>query len=274
MDAKTRERLLREDVGDEATDELQALLAQVDQWPLPTPTPLETEQLLAQLLPELPSQSGWRRWRTRLASWWLWQLLRAQVRVVRSEIWTASALVMILGVFVSFVMVQEGRIGGPLALVAPLVAATGIAFLYNPADERVWEMERVTAVSPRLILLVRLLLVFGYDLLLGVLGSLLLTLLLPDLTLWSVVTLWLAPMTFLAAFAFCLSVLTGLPELGMLISMIIWMMQQVRALDRLLPLMHAWPDLTAVSTQPWLFALSIFILAFALWQSDRAERWL
>ncbi|MCA9977704.1 MAG: hypothetical protein KC413_18220, partial [Anaerolineales bacterium] len=81
-------------------------------------------------------------------------------------------------------------------------------------------------------------------------------------------------MTFLAAFAFCLSVLTGLPELGMLISMIIWMMQQVRALDRLLPLMHAWPDLTAVSTQPWLFALSIFILAFALWQSDRAERWL
>ncbi|MCA9977703.1 MAG: hypothetical protein KC413_18215, partial [Anaerolineales bacterium] len=173
MDAKTRERLLREDVGDEATDELQALLAQVDQWPLPTPTALETEQLLAQLLPELPSQSGWRRWRTRLASWWLWQLLRAQVRVVRSEIWTASALVMILGVFVSFVMVQEGRIGGPLALVAPLVAATGIAFLYNPADERVWEMERVTAVSPRLILLVRLLLVFGYDLLLGVLGSLL-----------------------------------------------------------------------------------------------------
>lgn len=274
MDAEETRQFLAEDMDEQEAATLQPLLTELAQWDGPVPTEAETERLLTVLLPHLPQQSFIQHWRTRLVAWWPWQMLRAQMRIVRSEIWAASTLVMVLGVFVSFVLAQEGNAGAPLVLLAPLVAATGIAFLYNPADERIWELERVTAVSPRLLLLVRLLLVFGYDLLLSVLGSLILALLLPDLTLWALVIRWLAPMTFLAALALLLTILTGFPELGMLVSMGIWTMQQIRTMGNLGVLVYFLPDLTAVSTQPWLFVTAVLLLIIALWYSDRSERWL
>ena len=142
------------------------------------------------------------------------------------------ALVLALGVVVSLILaspaVALGSLGAPLILLAPLVAAAGVAFLYSSGD-RVHEMEWVTAVSPRLLLLARLMLVFGFNLLLGACASLLLALLLPEASFWELLVLWSAPMTLLSMLAFLLTVISGTPELGMLASMGIWAVQHLRS---------------------------------------------
>ena len=59
-----------------------------------------------------------------------------------------------------------------LALLAPAVAACGIAFAYGPGIDPAWELARSMAVDDRHVLLVRALAVFALNALLGVLATL------------------------------------------------------------------------------------------------------
>jgi hypothetical protein len=62
--------------------------------------------------------------------------------------------------------------GRPLvALLAPAVAAAGIAYAYGPGIDPAWELSRSMAVSDRLVLLVRALAVFALDAGFGVAAS-------------------------------------------------------------------------------------------------------
>jgi hypothetical protein len=62
--------------------------------------------------------------------------------------------------------------GRPLvALLAPAVAAAGIAYAYGPGIDPAWELSRSMAVSDRLVLLVRALAVFALDACLGMAAS-------------------------------------------------------------------------------------------------------
>lgn len=62
--------------------------------------------------------------------------------------------------------------GQPLvALVAPPVAAAGIAYAYGPGIDPAWELSRSMAVSDRMILLVRVLAVFAVNAALGLAAS-------------------------------------------------------------------------------------------------------
>jgi len=58
-----------------------------------------------------------------------------------------------------------------VALLAPAVAAAGIAYAYGPGIDPAWELSRSMAVSDRLVLLVRALAVFALDAGLGVAAS-------------------------------------------------------------------------------------------------------
>jgi hypothetical protein len=59
--------------------------------------------------------------------------------------------------------------GQPVApLLAPAVAAVGIAYAYGPGVDPAWELARSMAVSDRMVLLVRAVAVFGLDALLGI----------------------------------------------------------------------------------------------------------
>lgn len=264
-------RLQEDGLADEETAVFLPILSQLSQPPA-SPTAAATEALLARLLPELPRSNLPQGRADAGREWWLWLLLVAQTRVVRREIWAASALVMTLGVLVSLVWRGgEGAAGLPLALLAPVVAALGIATLYSPANG-VWELEMTTAVSPRLLLLVRLLLVFGFNLLLAALSSVALALLLPQVSLWLLITTWLAPMTFLAALAFLITVLTGATEIGILVSLSIWTLQTVRLSgDRLGAFVRYWPDLLSPANHAWLWTLALFGFAYALWLGGREE---
>jgi hypothetical protein len=62
--------------------------------------------------------------------------------------------------------------GKPMvALLAPAVAAAGIAYAYGPGIDPAWELSRSLAVSDRMVLLVRALAVFGLDAGLGLVAS-------------------------------------------------------------------------------------------------------
>lgn len=250
-------------------------LRQLRQWPAPTATPADTTRLLAALQPALAAQTRARR---RAALTWPWLLLRAQLRVVHREIWLASALVMALGTLVAMAGAQGAAVGTlPLVLTAPLVAAVGAAFLFGPEAHNSLEVELAAPVSPRLVLLARLTLLFVFDLALGLLGSVALATLHAEVLLWPLVSAWLAPMACLSALAFLLSVLLVDATAAALISLGLWCLQALRqtsASEVYVWLIQFIPDLLRPGAQPWLWAAALLLLLAALWFGGQEERWI
>ncbi|HPL30514.1 MAG TPA: zf-HC2 domain-containing protein, partial [Anaerolineae bacterium] len=115
-----------------------------------------------------------------------WALLGAQVPLVRREIWPASALVMAIGCVVA--ILQGGsQAGFFIQALAPLVAAAGLAMIYGPENDPSLELALATPTSPRQVLLARLVVVFGYDLALGLMATAGLVTVVPPALLGSVV---------------------------------------------------------------------------------------
>jgi len=85
----------------------------------------------------------------------LWAWLIASIVVVAAGVWATAAT------------------GTPfVALLAPPLAASGIAFAYGPGIDPAWELSRSLAVSDRMVLLARALAVFALNALLGIAASL------------------------------------------------------------------------------------------------------
>jgi hypothetical protein len=95
---------------------------------------------------------------------YLASLVLAEARLIRLAVPVASALVMALGIALVLASGGTGRPGDVLALIAPIVAAAGVAGVYRSRRDPVDELVAATPTSDRLLLLVRLTLVFGYDL--------------------------------------------------------------------------------------------------------------
>src|SRR5579884_1191100 len=82
--------------------------------------------------------------------------------------WLVASLVVI-----TVGAVATAATGTPfVALFAPPVAACGIAFAYGPGIDPAWELARSTAVDDRLVLLVRALVVFALNALIGLVAGL------------------------------------------------------------------------------------------------------
>ncbi|MGN9839882.1 hypothetical protein ACTMTI_17325 [Nonomuraea sp. H19] len=134
-----------------------------------------------------------------------WQLLVMEARLLHPGVWAASLLVMAVCVASSMVWwaVPEAVLG----LGAPLMAGLGVAGLYGPERDRAFEVVAVTPTSPRVVLLARVTLVFGYDLVLALLASGLLAVAgRSPAGVVALVTTWLGPMALLAAVSLLLSV--------------------------------------------------------------------
>jgi hypothetical protein len=106
---------------------------------------------------------------------------RAARRVLRSP-GLARALVttpsLLLGWLIATAVVLAAGIAATLGtgtpyvpLIAPAVAAAGIAYAYGPGIDPAWELSRSMAVSDRMVLLVRALAVFGLNAALGLAAS-------------------------------------------------------------------------------------------------------
>lgn len=153
----------------------------------------------------------------------LFELLWAQVGVVQSAIWSASVLVIALGIVVSLL---AGRGGAAiLDVLAPVVAAVGISFLYGADNDPPLEIALATPTSPRLILIARLTIVFGYDLLLTLLASVvLISLGAAPVGFMQLVLQWLGPMLLLSSISLWLSLHFG-SVTGVTSALLLWVLR-------------------------------------------------
>ncbi|MBL7258609.1 zf-HC2 domain-containing protein [Paractinoplanes lichenicola] len=156
-------------------------------------------------------------------------LLLAEARLIRPAVPIASALVMALGVAVVLLQPVAGSAGLVLSLIAPLVAAAGVAGTYRAGPELIASLPT----SGRLLLLVRLALVFGYDLVLATAASAVLA----AGSLHTLIAAWLGPMALLASLSLLVAVRFG-PDVALGVAVGLWSVR-VLAAGVLLP--DGWP---------------------------------
>jgi hypothetical protein len=95
-----------------------------------------------------------------------------------------------------------------VALLAPAVAAAGIAYAYGPGIDPAWELSRSMAVGDRLVLLVRALAVFALDAVFGVAASA------ASGTAVGITFGWLVPMTAVCALALAVATVSRSANAG------------------------------------------------------------
>ncbi|MBN2048066.1 MAG: zf-HC2 domain-containing protein [Anaerolineaceae bacterium] len=135
----------------------------------------------------------------------LWQLVLAQIPLIRKEIWSASLLVILIGLIISLIFERNAF----LYFLAPLIAASGLSVLFTPQDDPALELVASTPSSRARILLARVSLVFGYNLLLAVLSMVALSFYTRETLTSQMILEWLAPVALLASLALFLSLLTS-----------------------------------------------------------------
>jgi hypothetical protein len=205
---------------------------------------------------------------------YLWQLLRGQAPLVRRGIWLASGLTTALGVLVAIATLHQSIGSFTLALIAPVVAAFGMAFIYGPENDPSLEIAISTPTSPRLVLLSRLTLVFGYDLLLALIASLVLTAM-HGFTLWTLIELWFAPMLFLSALTLVVSLLIN-PLVAMTGALVLWGLRLVQLSDTVRtgtpPAGSAAHAFGLPALNPYLLVIGVALLLFAIVYVPHQER--
>jgi hypothetical protein len=123
----------------------------------------------------------------------------------------ASAVVLAAGVFATL------GTGMPfVALFAPAVAAAGIAYAYGPGVDPAWELSQSMAVSYRMVLLVRVLVVFALNAALGLVASA------ASVTAAAVTFGWLIPMTAVSAVALAAATVTRSATVGVSAGLAAW----------------------------------------------------
>ena len=219
--------------------------------------------------PAGPPRAGHRARRLRH----LGALVVAEARLIRPAVPVASALVMLLGVAIVLFQAAAGAAGAGaglvLALLAPIVAAAGVAGTYRSRRDPVGEVVAATPTSGRLLLLVRLAIVVGYDLVLALAASagLSATGAAGTASLNALVGAWLGPMALLSSLSLVIAVRFG-PDVALGAAVGLW---AVRILaDSALAgglLDHDWPArfIVAVwSTNAPVLAVSAAIAAAAV----------
>ena len=95
-----------------------------------------------------------------------------------------------------------------MALIAPAVAAAGIAYAYGPGIDPAWELSQSMAVSDRMVLLVRALAVFALNAALGLAASA------ASGAAAALTFGWLVPMTAVCALALAAAIVTRSANVG------------------------------------------------------------
>jgi hypothetical protein len=186
-------------------------------------------------------------------------LMTAEARLIRLAVPVASALVMALGVGLVLSRATAGA-DLVLALVAPIVAAAGVAGTYRSGHDPAAEVVAATPTSGRLLLLVRIALVFGYDLALAVTASAVLAATGAGgaASLNTLVTAWLGPMALLSSVGLLIAVRFG-PDVALGAAVGLW---TVRVLAGGFLARDGWPARFVV--EAWTTNASVLTISAAL----------
>lgn len=198
-------------------------------------------------------------------------LLRAQVYLVRREMWPASAATMAIGAVVALL---AGKVE-VIRFIAPLVAAASLAAIFGPDNDPATELTLATPTSPWKVLLARLTLVHCYNMLLALASSFLLLEIISPAVLWTLILGWLGPMTFLSALALLLSLWIGTGN-SLAVAYGLWLVQFPRfELVFSRSSMAAWTPVITAYREIWsnpllLIGLGLLMLVAALWSAGRS----
>jgi hypothetical protein len=130
----------------------------------------------------------------------------------------ASAAVLTAGTFATL------GTGTPfVALFAPAVAAADIAYAYGPDIDPAWELSQSMAVSDRMVLLVRVLVVFALNAVLGLAAAA------ASGTAAAVTFGWLIPMTAVSALALAVATVTRSANAGVAAGLTAWVITVLSA---------------------------------------------
>lgn len=250
-----------------------------------TPEPrLDLFPLIEQQLDLVPMPERWARLPRLLQVCWLAlsvaeEHVVAQARLIRRDLFWMPLFIVPLVVAMIFLPGPWSQAPQMAALLAALLTAFGIAFLYGQQVDPAREIALVTLTSPRLVLGVRYCVIFGYDLLLNC------GLVLPLLVWQGIVTPawflanWLAPLCCLSAIALLLSVLVN-ASTAALMCILLW---ALRLLGRVQALLFggALPPSEAFWQQPYeafwhqgslLFVVAGLAVLLAFGLVERKER--
>ena len=269
MNEPTLNDLLADENPDpETLAELEAWLGAVEN---PRVRPEHRARVLAAMTPLLPRPKTRLE---RLREWYPLALLLGQIPILRRELWQASALVLLLGLLATLAAPDAaGYLLFPM--VAPLVAAAGVAVLYDSIAQSMFEVEDATRASGVILLLARLTLVFGFNLALSLASSVVLVLFLNELLLVPLIMSWLAPMTFLCGLAFFMGITTADPLLAAGSSLLIWLVHLLlRRIEdsSLLVQLISMPGLADPATRPLLMLSAALLVAVSLGLLDARSR--
>lgn len=216
-----------------------------------TPEP-DTERLLVGLQPLMP-QPGTPRPDPALKDWrYRLRLAHMQLSLVDGTFWWVSVLLLGLGILL--LIASGGIIAGFFALISPLLAVAGTAYVFRPETRSLREFELLSAVKPPELLYTRLLLILVYN------TGLALTLILlawsqdTQLVLWRLLLIWFGPMVGLTGLA-----LYALLRWNLLVGVMLPMSSWV------LLLFVGWRD-TVLQTRN--LAISVEVLSQVVTQSD------
>jgi putative zinc finger protein len=222
-----------------------------------------------------PVPAGGRGWAPRQLRY-LAALVLAEARLVRIAVPLASALVLGLGMAVVRFGTGTGTAAEMLALVAPIVAAAGVAGAYRAGHDPAAELVAATPASGRMLLLVRLTLVLGFDLVLALAASAVLAATAggagSGAGLDVLVAAWLGPMALLSALSLLVAVRFG-PDVALGVAVGLWSLR-VLAGNHLLG--DSWLlrlALDAWTTNPAVLALSAVAGLAAVAMTTAAEPW-
>lgn len=194
------------------------------------------------------------------------RVLAAQWQLMRAGVWVASALGMVLAALYATLVPTVGA-GNVLTFALPLIAASGMAFLYGPENDPSLELALGTPTSARAVLLGRFASLFGYDIALAVAATALVAISRGE-NIWLLVSLWFGPMAFLSTVSLALSLLVTPMAAGGLAAAL-WFARLVHLDDgaslRLTPAM-LW------HTSPQILAISLGLLLVTLLYAPRHER--
>jgi hypothetical protein len=202
----------------------------------------------------------------------LYQLLQVQALMIQQEMWPACAVVMAMGVLVSLLANQTGAV----YFVAPLVAASSLAVLFDPENDPALELTLTTPISPWKVVLARLSVVSGYNLILALGASLVLLLIVPPGLLGTLILSWLGPMAFLSALALLLSMWIGTNR-AVAVAYGLWLLQYIPFKAAGFGVVSpAWEPIVAAYQQFWrspvlLLLLALILIGMALYSASRPD---
>jgi hypothetical protein len=178
-------------------------------------TPLPSPALLDQVWAKIANgeRQVTRRWSLARLLGRGWLIFRAQIPLIHKSLWIASVLVCLFGLALTLLMASHGiahkhEAGNLLVLFIVVVGASGSAFIYGSAVDPGFELSLATPTSIRFVMLCRMVIVLGYNLLLGVLASAAFATVYGG-GLWGMMQLWLGPLLFLSSLCLAISLFVG-----------------------------------------------------------------